>query len=364
MRYDDLEFHNIAELAPIEGQDGLRLQRVPERVRSQLDQGTAGVMLSPADCEIRFRIAESNASATIKLSSESRTTVFVYHGPFQGKSFVVDTEPRDFTITPHQRITQLMKLGCPEAKYDPGLVRLCFGGPYPEPVLYHGHGEGVVPPEPRDSPAKTYLAYGTSITHGTDLAGAAVSYPAHVAWRLGYDLRNFGASGCCLCETAMADYLAEQPCELVTLELSVNMLGSYTGDEFRERAGYLVERIADSDPDRPVVCITVLPHFRDLGECFATANSKSTAEEYRQVLRDIVKDLARPNLSLIEGLDLLPDIDSLTSDLIHPSARGMIQIGEELARQLRQRLLAGVPERSTDVHITRRGLRDLYVSRR
>ena len=331
---DNLAFHNIAELRAVDGLAGLRLQRVPERVRVQLDPGTAGVMLSPADCEIRFRIAEGQESATIRLSSESRTTVYVYHGPFQGRSFDLDTEPRDFTIKPHKRTVELTQIGCASAQYDPGLVRLCFGGPYPEPVQYHGHGAGILPPREQDVPGKTYLAYGTSITHGTDFAGAASSYPAHVAWKLGYQLRNFGASGCCRCEMAMADYLAEQSCDLVTLELSVNMLGTFAAAEFRERAGYLVQRMADSDPARPVVCITLLPHWRDISGFSIPPDSKSTAGEYRQVMRDIVKDLARPNLTLIEGSDLLPDIGGLTFDLLHPGARGMIQIGEELARRL------------------------------
>jgi len=335
MIHDNLEFHNIAELAAVEGLAGLRLQRAPETVRAQLDKGAAGVLLSPADCEIRFRIEEGKESATIRLSSESRTTLYVYHGPFQGRSFELGTEPKDYTIKLHKRLLELMKTGYEGAKFDPGLVRLCFGGPYPEPVFYHGHGGNVCPPWANDVPDRTYLSYGTSITHGTEFSGAAISYPAHVAWRLGYDLKNFGSSGCCLCEKALADYMAEQSCDLVTLELSVNMLGTYTADEFRERAGYLVKRIADSDPGRPVVCITLFPHWRDISGFPIPPDSKSTAVEYRQVLRDIVKNLARPNLTLIEGPELLPDIGGLTFDLLHPSARGMIQIGEELARRLR-----------------------------
>jgi lysophospholipase L1-like esterase len=334
MFHDNLEFHNIAELAAVEGCGGLRLQRVPEHVRAQLEEGTAGVMLSPADGEIRFRMAEGRESVTIRLSSESPTTVYVYHGPFQGRSFILGKEPKDYTIKLHKRTIELIQLGCPGAQYDPGLVRLCFGGPYPEPTFYHGHGDGILPPRPQDVPKRTYLAYGTSITHGTDFAGAATSYPAHVAWRLGYQLRNLGASGCCKCEKAMADYLAEQPCDLVTLELSVNMLGESTAAEFRDRAGYLVQRIADSNPARPVVCITLFPHWRDISGFSIPVDAKSTAGEYRQVLRDIVKTLARPNLSLIEGPDLLPDVEGLSFDLLHPSARGMIQIGEELARRL------------------------------
>ena len=336
MLHDNLEFHNVAELVAVDGFKGLRLQRAPESLRPQLNEGAAGVLLSPADCEIRFRIEEGNESATIRLSSESKTTVYVYFGPFQGQSFELDKEPRDLEIKPNKRIPQLLKLGAyPEAKFYPGLVRICFGGPYPEPVFYHGHGGGVCPPQPGDTPEKTYLAYGTSITHGTGLAGAAISYPSHVAWRLGYDLKNFGSSGCCLCEKPLADFLAEQSSDLVTLEISVNMVGSHSGDEFRERAGYLVKRIADSDLKRQVICITVLPHFRDIDDSFASPDAKSTAEECREALRDIVKDLARPNITLIEGTDLLPDIGALTFDLIHPGARGLVQIGEELTRRIR-----------------------------
>lgn len=335
MIHDDLEFHNIAELNAVDGFAGLRMQRVPESVRCQLSDGAAGVLLSPADCEVRFRLADGCDSATIRLSSESRTTVYIYHGPFQGAKFELDTEPRDLKIAPHARIGQLMALGYTEAGYDPRLIRVCFGGPYPEPVFYHGHGDGVRLPEPGDVPQTTYLCYGTSITHGTDLAGAAISYPAHVAWRLGHQLRNFGSSGCCLCEKPIADYLADQACDLVTLELSVNMVASHTGDEFSRRAGYLVQRIADSQPDRPVFCITVLPHWRDIDESFCDPGAKSTSREFRAILRRIVKDLGRPNITLIEGPDLLPSLTGLCADLIHPGARGMFQIGENLAQRIR-----------------------------
>lgn len=336
MIHDNLEFHNIAELVNVDGFEGLRLQRATEKLRAQLNEGAAGVLLSPADCEIRFRIAEGKESAKITLSSESRTTVYVYYGPFQGPSFELGTEPQELEIKPHKRISQLIELDAyPEAKYYPGLVRICFGGPYPEPVFYHGHGGGVCPPLPGDTPEKTYMSYGTSITHGTGLAGAAISYPSHVAWRLGYDLKNFGSSGCCLCEKPLADFLAEQDCDLVTLEISVNMVGSHTGDEFKERAGYLVKKLADADPERPVVCMTIFPHFRDIDDSFCPPDQKSSPQEFRQILRDIVKDLDRPNIKLIEGTDLIPDISALTCDLIHPGARGMVQIGERLSQKLK-----------------------------
>lgn len=339
MIHDGLDLYNIAELRAVDGLEGLRLQRVPEAVRSQLDEGTAGTMLSPAGGEIRFRIADGHESVTLRLSAELPTNLYAYHGPFQGRSWVLDSEPQDIIVKQHPRIRDLTKENYPNARFDPHLFRLCFGGAYPEPVFYHGHGDGISLPGESDVPEKRYLAYGSSITHGTDHSGAGLSYPAHAAWRLGLDLRNLGASGCCLCEKAMADYLAEQSCDVVTLELSVNMLGrGFSAEAFSEKARYLVERIADSDPQRPVVCITIFPYYRDIDAKYAQPNEQATPEAYRAALRKIVETSGRPNIMLLEGPDLLQDIGCLSHDLIHPGLRGMLQIGDELARRLRELL--------------------------
>ena len=56
MIHNDIEFHNVAELVTVDGFEGLRLQRAPESLRPQLNEGAAGVLLSPADCEIRLQV--------------------------------------------------------------------------------------------------------------------------------------------------------------------------------------------------------------------------------------------------------------------------------------------------------------------
>jgi len=337
--HDHLIFYNIAELAKVEGKEGLRLQRVPESLRPKLDEGTAGVMLSAANCEIRFRMAKGQEKVSITLSAEEPSTAHVYHGPFQGRVINLDKTPQEIVIKKNNR----MNLLTPEQKkgfrYNPDLVRICFGGAYPEPVYYHGHGDGIELPKAEDVPAKTYLAYGSSIAHGTDQLGAALSYPGHTAWKLGTNLKNFGASGCCLCEPDLADFLAEQSCDVVSLELSVNLLGrGFTAAEFRERAAYMVKKITDADPKRKVACITIFPFHAELGVAFANESHKATPEEYRQILRNIVKELNRPNLSLIEGPELLTNIEGLSQDLIHPGSRGAIEIGENLANRLKHLL--------------------------
>ena len=136
MIHDNLVFFNVAEMMSVDGVAGLRLQRMPETVRSELDEGTAGVMLSPANSEIRFRIEDGKESATIRLSAELPTTAYVYHGPFQGPELTLDREPRDYIIKPHARLGQLSQDERAQFAYHPAVVRICFGGAYPEPVFW------------------------------------------------------------------------------------------------------------------------------------------------------------------------------------------------------------------------------------
>ena len=113
------------------------------------------------------------------------------------------------------------------------------------------------------------------------------------------------------------------------------MVGAvFSLDDFYERVSYMVNTVAGSDTSRPVACITIYPHHRDIDDSFNKADQKGRPEEYRQKLRDAVAACPHPNVHLFEGSDILQDIGDLTSDLLHPADNGMIQMGENLARKL------------------------------
>jgi hypothetical protein len=60
-------------------------------------------------------------------------------------------------------------------------------------------------------------------------------------------------------------------------------------------------------------------------------------EAYRQVAREIVLSRKDPNMHLIEGLDLI-DHDPKLFDAVavHPNDQGFAQMGERLAKQMKQ----------------------------
>ncbi len=335
MIYENVELHNVAEILPMPDVDGVRLQRVPESVRVELNPGAQMRALQPDNAEIRF-VSEGITRVTV--SSEGSTDVMLFHGAFDGRErFTITREPR--TIQVHPAAVHVQRLDAAywrDHPFAPNVRRLILGGRRRDPLILHGvEGDGVRPPEPDELPSLRYLAYGTSITHGFDAEGPHLTYVGQTAWHLGADLINLGFGGSAHCEAAIADHIATRgDWHVASLALSVNMQG-FSMDEFYRRVFYMVDTVAGQNPDRPIACITLYPYFRDFGIEDASAQYGGTPEEYRQALRDAVAASSHPNLHLIEGPEILTDIRGLTHDLIHPGDHGMIEMGRNLAGKLK-----------------------------
>jgi len=330
---DNVELHNIAEARPVEGREGLRLQRVPEEVRLALNEKAQQRMLSPACAEIRW-VSEA-LTTRLTLSSEEVTDVVPFFGLFQSRErYTIGPEPQTIEVTLPERVAQLDPAFCAGMPFSPRVARLLLAG---GPLYVHEiSGDGLRPPTADELPRTRYLAYGTSITHGAAATGPHLTYAAQAARRLGADLINLGVGGSAYCEPELADYIAaREDWHVASLALSVNMIGAgFSLDEFYERVSYMVNAVAGVNPARPVVCITIYPHYREFGPQYEDPEAKGTPEEYRQRLRDAVAACPHPNVHGIEGPEILRDPGGLTVDLIHPADNGMIEMGENLARRI------------------------------
>ena len=329
MIHNNVEFHNVGELFS-DGSDGLRLQRVPESVRTHLNERAQQRMLAAAATEIRF--VTSGDRVKVKLSSNAGTELIPFYGPLQGKERIrIPEEPTEIEIERPARLSGINQETKGRFHFSPNVWRLTLRG---EGVRFHGiEGDGLRPPTPEELPKLRYLSYGTSITHGAAATAGHLTYVAQTAWRLKADLINLGVGGSAWCEPELADYMAERDdWDIATLALSVNMIGGgFSDDEFRERVAYMIDRVAGSDPSRPVACITIYPHFRDFAD---EPEAADRSERFRGILREAVAGLKHSNVTLIEGPELLTDPAGLTVDLIHPGDLGMIQMGENLAKRL------------------------------
>jgi len=244
--------HNVGELERLGELPGVLLSRFPRGVREALNRRARHVALKGVGCEVRF------------VNDHPDTRVFVAaHKPefadqLEVRIFRGDFELDKRQIPPGQTETLEINEPAPDAFIAPEPAHLRFGfapnvwrvqfGRGPGFFLgIDGLGGNLRPPRLDELPTARWLAYGSSITN-SHLDG----YPHVAARRLGVDVLNKGLSGACHCEPEVADWLATG-CEwdFASLELGVNMRGM-SPEEFATRAGYLVRRVVEENPSKPV----------------------------------------------------------------------------------------------------------------
>ena len=193
-------------------------------------------------------------------------------------------------------------------------------------------GHDVRPPEPQEVPQKKWLAYGSSITFGGDVHLASNAYVLQAARRLKADVYNKAVAGSCFCDSAMIDYLASlHGWDVVTLELGINMLNRFTVEEFETRCRALSQALLKANPGKPVVLITAYPaHALFNGQ----ESSRRKYLDFEAVLKKIRQEDTSGCLHLIEGKEILKDVQGLTADMTHPSDDGHIMMGQRLAENL------------------------------
>lgn len=340
MIYDDIEFHNVSELEEMEGLPGRRIQRFPKRVRTILgfNEHSRGRFASQrsSGCEIRF-VTEGNIARVFLSAVEGDADVLIYKGSFfhsyrKIKAGVINTvhleEPAQFDTIEREAL---------EGRgFASGVWRIMMGNT--ACVVFHGidsMGYKIRPPRKDEIPKLSWLAYGSSITNGNGAIMFHNSYVQQASLRLGVDALCNGLGGSCLCEKEVADFIAERgDWDFATLELGVNMRWRLTGEEFEARVKYMLRRICEKHPDKPIAIITIFPN-RAQYLLDATNLIYEREREFNEILHQLYSQLGYKNLYLIEGKEILNDFSGLTSDLLHPSDFGHILMGENLADKLR-----------------------------
>ncbi len=333
MVHDRMDFHNCAELLTVARHDGLLLQRVPEEVRSALNPNAQERVRNPDCVEIRFVTSGDRIAITLSAVG-GPVRMLPMWGDFPAADPIsIGPEPTTFELAYPERLSQLPKTARGSSRFDPSVWRLQFTGRGGNLYYHTIDGDGLAPPPAEFGPSRTLLAYGTSITHGAAATLAHLSYAYQTARLLGADLINLGVGGACHAEAAFADHIADRgDWHVGVLALSVNMIGAGFGlDEFRDRTGYMIERVAGADRARRIFCVTIYPHFRDLIPGARMEPDRATTDEFRAILEENAAARGGPNTVLLKGPEILADPAGLTADLVHPSDYGMTMMARNLA---------------------------------
>lgn len=341
MLFENTELHNIRAMVALPG-GSFRLSRIPEDLRLKMNAAAQNAAFYTCGCEIRFNLLQEPAKIVLRRAPGNGVPVDpagvaeVWFGPFEGDWTIcprsIGPEPTTLTINPPANMDQLRKYAqANNLAFDPALVRVIL--PYDwSTELVEIEGE-VEPPRGEQTPARTLLAYGSSITHGGGAVRPTESYAMLTANRLGMDLINLGFAGSAHMEAEMARFIAQEiDWDLATLEMGINVIGSWSVEQFRERVQDFVREIATAHPERWVFCI-------DLFTCVHDLKNDSLIDAYRRVVKETVEDLALPRLAYINGRSLLTSAVGLTSDLVHPSSAGMQEISTGLVEAIRSKAL-------------------------
>jgi hypothetical protein len=329
-----LEFHNVAEMPAAPG-GGEYLARFPQALWNATDSPVGPLTIRHATgCEIRF---VTDAPRGIRLWLRPA------HG-YADMTYVMGNH----VLSPLERLEE-GKLTCLqiqppalEPNRDPAVRRL--GGFAPHvfriyfhamSVVFHGvdcMGGSLRPPRPDEKPRLRWLAYGSSITQGSNY----YNYLNAAAQMLEADPLNLGMGGSCFLENNIADFIAARTdWDFATLELGINMSNQVPGknETFIVKVEYLLREITRRHPGKPIFLITIFGNGV-MHELEASGYQKDQIEK-NEILR-AAAERYRGKVQLIDGKALVPDFRGFKPDLIHPDAFGAARMGLNLADALRR----------------------------
>lgn len=339
MIYKNVEFHNVGDL--IHNEDGsVSWMRIPSSVHENTE--LQDVVYNSTGVEMRFVL--KGDSATIRMSkytddNNSCNTFHVFRGGIQGSwqdhevHKIVLGEAEDFVISKPknpERLKQIDKMLGHE--WDSEVVRVIFDrGRY---KIFDIIGD-VEPPKPSQTPSKTLLCYGSSITHGSNSLNRSNSWASVLAHNLNMDVINLGMAGSCRMEPAMADYIATLGAQgkwhVCTLELGINVL-SWDDDLINERVRNIIHTVAGKNIEKPIFVISPFYH------CGDDFSPEQNAKRWRRHIKRIVKELNYPNVTYINGFDILDNVSYMSADEVHPNVYGCQRIADKLTEILKLNL--------------------------
>lgn len=315
MIFQNIDFHNVAELEKTHG--GYRMCRLPRDVMEQVNRGIRDKSAwYSTGVELRFRMLSNSVKVHLRAEkTEEAQVVCLYYGDFQGgwrySSKIIHETDTAIEISRPDNMDVLWQITKEKSlPFSPEVVRLVL--PYGECVFIGVEGE-VALPKKEEMPAAAYLAYGSSITHGSLALAAPYSYPFRIARKFGCDYFNMGFAGSAHLEKAMAQYIvSRKDWNFASVEMGINMLGKNFDEKlFEERVAQFTEILAKDS--RSVFITDIFTHW-------PTEHPKT--ERYREIVRKYAKE----SFIYTTGTALLGNIASISQDMAHPSLEGMEEI--------------------------------------
>ena len=335
----DLEFHNVDHLESVSGMSGLRLERFPHHFKRELgipDNHNGQFRAKRVHgCEIRF-VTEAKYFDIGLMAVEADVDIVIYYGDMMHSKHTLKAGVCSVIHVEYPEIYKLVDIKkLPKRRFAPYVWRVQFGmNGYVYFLYLDTFGYEHRPPVEGEKPETQWVAYGSSITCGSDTTLYSNSYIEQAAVNLGYDVMNKGLSGSCMCESATADYIASLLVDILSLELGVNMLIPFERDEFEGRVHYLLHKVMQESTAKRVYVIDI---FRNRGLWLKNHNDPQyrNYSAFREIVKKLLNEMEDTRFIGIDGHDIVEDETYLSVDLLHPSDQGHIFMGRNLAKRMK-----------------------------
>lgn len=175
------------------------------------------------------------------------------------------------------------------------------------------------------------LYYGSSITEEAAAANQCASYNALILRHLDLDYYNFGFSGSCKGELAMADYINTLDFSIFVYDYDHN---APTVEHLKETHEKFFKRIRENKPSVPVIMITRPTATFDDDACARREVVKAT---YENALKN-----GDENVYFIDGEEFFkdfPDKEVCFTDTIHPTDLGFYKMAEVIEPVIKKALI-------------------------
>ena len=331
MIYKNMEIFNAAALVPGE-HGGVTWLRYPSEVCEAFERDGARVQAGNATgVELRFVMLSDKV--TLKIRSTGIGHFHIFRGGLQGGWYDHEgktTSPDGREIVIERKSQALIDRMHKDYSlpWNPCLIRILFDRGRFEIIDVEGE---VLPPAPEDTPKKTILFYGSSITHGSNALNDSNTWTSWVAHALSMDKLNKGLAGSCRMEDSTVSYLGELgkagAWDVAVLELGINVL-DFDATLRRTRVENTLRRIAAENPEKPIFVIS--PFY-----CDEDYEGGSRAVAFRETIREVIEALGYANVTYIPGDAILPDMRGISTDGVHPSVYGIAAIAEGLLARMR-----------------------------
>jgi hypothetical protein len=277
----------------------------------------------PAGVRISFFSDATTVSGTLAdIDPESARLDLCCDGVFVGSVEIAGRTGFAFDRLPPNPTGQLrlIELWLPQF----GIFRLCS--------LELSPGAGVAPVQ---DTRPRWITYGSSITQCRGAQSPTQTWPAIVARARGYNLTCLGFGGECHLDTMIARTIRDQPADLISLCLGINVYGgaSLSPRTFRPAVIGFVQTIREGHPDVPLIVMSpIVSPPREETANVVGFDLPWMRQEVATAVRTL-QDHGDASIHYVDGLQILgPDHAHLLPDDLHPNAEGYKLMGKNITR--------------------------------